>query len=501
MTELPEAAELPGVPTEVRHRHAGLSVELTEHQHRYHVLDSPLISDAEYDTLMRELSAIEDAYPELRTPDSPSQKVGGAISTLFTPVTHLQRLLSLDNVFSAEEFDTWAARVTRLAESGPPGPFLCELKIDGLAVALLYRNGALVRGATRGDGVTGEDVTPNIRTIASVPSRLSGSGWPETLEVRGEVFYPVAGFEALNVTLTEAGKPPFANPRSAAAGSLRQKDPRITATRALDVILHGVGAVEGELGPPGRPVRLVRADGGVGPAGQHPVQGDPRPGRGARVHRLLRRAPARPAVRDRRRGGQAGPGRRAARAGLHQPGAALGDRLQVPAGGGDHPAARHPGQRGPHRPGHPVRGHGAGPRGRVHGGPGHAAQRRRGQAQGRAHRRHGRAAQGRRRDPRGGRAGRRPAHRRRARVRVPHPLPGLRHPADPRGGRGGLALPEHPRLPRPAPRAAVPPGRPRRAGHRGARLRGRGRPSRRSGGVVPQRSTARWWPTRATCSP
>ena len=244
-TELPESAELAGVPTEVRQRHAALSVELIEHQHRYHVLDSPLVSDAEYDTMMRELNEIEDSYPELRTPDSASQRVGGAIYTLFTSVTHLQRLLSLDNVFSAEEFDTWSARVTRLAESGPPGPFLCELKIDGLAIALLYRNGALVRGATRGDGVTGEDVTPNIRTIASVPSRLRGTGWPDTLEIRGEVFYPVAGFEELNVTLTEAGKPPFANPRSAAAGSLRQKDPRVTATRALGVILHGVGVVEG----------------------------------------------------------------------------------------------------------------------------------------------------------------------------------------------------------------------------------------------------------------
>jgi DNA ligase (NAD+) len=244
MTELPEAAGLAGVPAEARHRHAGLSVELTEHQHRYHVLDSPLISDAEYDTLMRELNAIEERYPELRTPDSPTQKVGGSVSTLFTPVTHRDRLLSLDNAFSAEELDAWAARVARLGESGPVGPYLCELKIDGLAIALLYRDGALVRGATRGDGVTGEDVTPNIRTIAGVPSRLNGSGWPQTLEVRGEVFFPVAGFGELNVALTEAGKPPFANPRSAAAGSLRQKDPRVTASRALDVIVHGVGRPE-----------------------------------------------------------------------------------------------------------------------------------------------------------------------------------------------------------------------------------------------------------------
>jgi DNA ligase (NAD+) len=244
VTELSQAAELGGVPAEVRRRHAALNVELIEHQHRYHVLDSPLISDAEYDTMIRELRDIEDRYPELRTPDSATQKVGGPVSTLFTAVTHVERLLSLDNVFSAEELDNWAARVQRLAE-GPVAPYLCELKIDGLAIALLYRDGALVRGATRGDGVTGEDVTPNIRTIARVPARLKGTGWPATLEVRGEVFYPVAGFGELNVKLTEAGKPPFANPRSAAAGSLRQKDPRVTATRSLDLIVHGVGSAQG----------------------------------------------------------------------------------------------------------------------------------------------------------------------------------------------------------------------------------------------------------------
>jgi DNA ligase (NAD+) len=221
-----------------RHRHADLSVELTEHSHRYYVLDSPLVSDAEYDALMRELIELEDRYPELRTPDSPSQKVGGAVSTEFTAVQHLERLLSLDNAFSAAELDAWAARVARL---GGTGPYLCELKIDGLAIALVYRNGALVRGATRGDGVTGEDVTPNIRTITSVPLRLTGPDVPEVLEVRGEVFLPVAAFREVNEKLTEAGRPPFANPRNAAAGSLRQKDPRVTATRPLDLILHGVG--------------------------------------------------------------------------------------------------------------------------------------------------------------------------------------------------------------------------------------------------------------------
>jgi DNA ligase (NAD+) len=234
-------------PVAARQRHAELSAELTEHNHRYYVLDAPVISDAEYDALMRELRGLEERYPELRTPDSPTQHVGGGISTQFTPVEHLQRLLSLDNSFSAEELDAWADRAARL---GGTGPYLCELKIDGLAIALVYRNGILARGATRGDGRTGEDVTPNIRTISSIPVRLTGSGFPETLEVRGEVFLPVAVFEELNAKLTEAGKAAFANPRNSAAGSLRQKDPRVTASRPLDAIMHGLGRVEGLPGDP-----------------------------------------------------------------------------------------------------------------------------------------------------------------------------------------------------------------------------------------------------------
>ena len=225
-----------------RERHAELAVELLEAQYRYYVLDSPLISDVDYDSKMRELESIEQQIPELRTPDSPSQKVGGMISTEFTPVQHLRPLESLDNVFSAEGLDGWVARAERL---GAVGPYLCELKIDGLAVALVYRKGRLQRAATRGDGFTGEDVTPNVKTIAAVPNRLTGSGWPDVIEVRGEVFLPVAAFEELNEKLTAAGKPPFANPRNSAAGSLRQKDPRITASRALNMILHGVGLAEG----------------------------------------------------------------------------------------------------------------------------------------------------------------------------------------------------------------------------------------------------------------
>jgi DNA ligase (NAD+) len=235
-------AEVKEAPAEAKRRHADLSLEITEADHRYYILDSPTISDIEYDTKMRELRALEEQYPDLRTPDSPTQTVHGSISTLFTPVEHLERLLSLDNVFTDEDLGAWADRATKL---GGAGPYLCELKIDGLAIDLVYRDGALVKAATRGDGRTGEDVTPNIRTISSIPARLKGTGHPAVLEVRGEVFMPVEAFAKLNESLLDAGKPAFANPRNSAAGSLRQKDPRITASRALDAIMHGIGRVEG----------------------------------------------------------------------------------------------------------------------------------------------------------------------------------------------------------------------------------------------------------------
>ena len=231
-----------GEPVEVRERHAVLSRELEEHAFRYYVLDAPTASDADYDAAMRELRAIEDAHPGLRTPDSPTQRVMGTISTDFAPVDHLERLLSLGNVFTAEELREWGGRV---AKEAPQAHFLCELKIDGLAVALVYRDGVLVRAATRGDGRTGEDITPNVRTMRGVPGRLVGEGVPPLLEVRGEVFIATEDFTALNAGLVEQGRPPFANPRNAAAGSLRQKDPRVTAGRPLSLTLHGIGAREG----------------------------------------------------------------------------------------------------------------------------------------------------------------------------------------------------------------------------------------------------------------
>ena len=230
------------VPPDERARHQQLAQLLDDASYRYHVLDQPTISDAAYDEAMGELRVLEAAHPELRTPTSPTQRVG-AYSTLFTPVEHPQRMLSLDNAFTAEDLQNWEQRIVR--DAGAVPTFLCELKVDGLAIDLVYEAGRLVRGATRGDGRTGEDVTANVRTIANVPDRLVGSDPPSLLEVRGEVFFPVAAFGELNAALVEAGKAPFANPRNAAAGSLRQKDPRVTATRPLRMVVHGVGSVAG----------------------------------------------------------------------------------------------------------------------------------------------------------------------------------------------------------------------------------------------------------------
>jgi DNA ligase (NAD+) len=232
-----------GVPADVRARHADLSRALEEHAFRYYVLDSPTVSDGEYDALVRELQAVEEAHPSLRTPDSPTQKVMGTYSTDFAPVQHLERMLSLGNVFTEDELRAWAGRVEKGVGAAPR--YLCELKIDGLAVALVYRDGRLERAATRGDGRTGEDITPNVRTLRSVPEKLTGDDVPALLEVRGEVFIATDDFALINERLTAEGKPPFANPRNAAAGSLRQKDPRVTASRPLSLTLHGLGAIEG----------------------------------------------------------------------------------------------------------------------------------------------------------------------------------------------------------------------------------------------------------------
>ncbi|MER6034651.1 MULTISPECIES: NAD-dependent DNA ligase LigA [unclassified Streptomyces] len=235
------------VPAEAREKHAQLAEQIEEHRFRYYVKDAPVVSDAEFDQLLKSLEALEERYPELRTPDSPTQKVAGSYATEFTAVEHRERMLSLDNTFNDEELAAWADRIAR--ELGEQEyHFLCELKVDGLAVNLTYENGRLTRAATRGDGRTGEDITPNVRTIADIPDRLKGDEVPALVEIRGEVYFPMEKFLELNERLVAAGDKPFANPRNAAAGSLRQKDPRVTATRPLHMVVHGIGALEGFTG-------------------------------------------------------------------------------------------------------------------------------------------------------------------------------------------------------------------------------------------------------------
>ncbi|MEV6861005.1 NAD-dependent DNA ligase LigA [Streptosporangium subroseum] len=241
-------AEVEGVPVAALERHAKLTELVEEANRNYHVLDAPTVSDAQYDTWMRELRELEEESPSLRTPDSPTQKIGAPISTVFRPVAHLQRMESLDNAFNADNLASWQVRAERLAERDP-APYLCELKIDGLALALVYEKGHLVRGVTRGDGRVGDDVTANVRTITNVPHRLIGDDVPDLVEVRGEVYIPVEGFRKLNEQLVEEGKAPFANPRNSAAGSLRQKDAQITAQRPLLMIVHGVGVWKGSAEP------------------------------------------------------------------------------------------------------------------------------------------------------------------------------------------------------------------------------------------------------------
>ena len=225
-----------------RHRMTELINEIRDHQFKYYVLDQPTIKDAQFDDLLKELQNLEDKNPELREADSPTQHVGGGFSTQFEQRDHIEKMMSLDNVFDLEELATWFDRVEK--EIAEPS-YLCEVKVDGLAINLTYENGVLTRGLTRGNGVTGEDVTLNVKTIKNLPHQLVGKKIPALIEIRGEVFFPIAAFNELNESLEEAGKQLFANPRNGAAGSLRQKDPRVTASRPLSVVVHGVGAKEG----------------------------------------------------------------------------------------------------------------------------------------------------------------------------------------------------------------------------------------------------------------
>ena len=233
------------VPPEIEQRASELRAEITEHNRRYHVDDDPIISDAEYDALVRELRDIESEFPELITPDSPTQLVGAPVSTQFSEVRHRVPMMSLDNAFSFEELLEWGKRLERrLGSEGESVGYVCELKIDGFAVSLTYEDGKYVRAATRGDGRTGEDMTANVATIAAVPKELTGKKVPSLLEVRGEIYMPIAAFDALNKRQADAGDRLFANPRNSAAGSVRQKDPSITASRDLSMWTYQLGAIE-----------------------------------------------------------------------------------------------------------------------------------------------------------------------------------------------------------------------------------------------------------------
>ena len=231
---------------EFRQRHKELAETIDEHRQRYHLADAPTISDGEYDKLMRELEKLEEKLPELRTPDSPTQTVGGYASSTFEAYEHRERLMSLDNAFSMEELEVWHARLLR--EDVDNAEFLCELKVDGLAISLTYEDGRLTRGVTRGDGRVGEDVTNNVRTIDVIPHQLTADSdypIPAYVEVRGEVFFPTTAFEDFNIAWADSGKTPFSNPRNAAAGSLRMKDSSVTASRPLSMVCHGIGFRQG----------------------------------------------------------------------------------------------------------------------------------------------------------------------------------------------------------------------------------------------------------------
>ena len=226
----------------IRAKMAQLAEIIRDHQYRYYVLDKPVIADSEFDQLWNELLKLEEKNPKLRDPHSPTFEVGGGFSTHFDSVDHIEKMMSLDNAFDESELDAWFERV---AKESNQNTWLCEVKVDGLAINLLYEKSKLVRALTRGNGVTGEDVTLNIKTIREIPHQLIGDKLPQRVEIRGEVFFPLNKFAQLNDELEEAGKAIFANPRNAAAGSLRQKDPRVTASRPLSMVVHGIGVLDG----------------------------------------------------------------------------------------------------------------------------------------------------------------------------------------------------------------------------------------------------------------
>ncbi|MBT8131867.1 MAG: NAD-dependent DNA ligase LigA, partial [Gammaproteobacteria bacterium] len=233
------------VPQKIKRRASKLREEIEHHNYRYYVLNDPDVADAEYDRLLRELQELESQHKELVTPDSPTQRVGAEPAEQFSQVQHEVPMLSLDNVFDEQELRDFDRRVTERLKSNEKIAYAAEPKLDGLAVSLRYEKGLLIRGATRGDGTTGEDVTHNVRTIKSIPLRLRGKNHPAVVEIRGEVYLPRKGFAAMNAKAIKEGGKPFVNPRNAAAGSLRRLDPRITASYPLEIFCYGIGYLQG----------------------------------------------------------------------------------------------------------------------------------------------------------------------------------------------------------------------------------------------------------------
>lgn len=389
------------VPAQVRRRHAELATEIEEHRVRYYEQDAPIVSDAEFDALMRELEALEAEHPALVTPDSPTQKVGGGAAEGFTKVEHRERLLSLDNAMDDGELAAWADRVARELD-GIDYHYLCELKVDGLAVNLTYEHGRLTLAATRGTGRVGEDITANIRTIKEIPHQLKGDDLPALVEIRGEVYLPTEAFEELNASFAaenerrkaeneeraKEGKRPqallklFANPRNAAAGSLRQKDPLVTASRPLHMVVHGIGAREGfVIDCQSHAYQLLRDWGCPPPSTTRWSARWTRCGRSS----SSTASSATPSSTRSTAWWSRWTRSRCRAARLHLQVAALGDRLEVPAGGGHRQAGLDQGRHRPHRPGHPVRRAGrAGEGGRLDGAVRHPAQPAGGEGQGRA---------------------------------------------------------------------------------------------------------------------
>ena len=458
-----------------------LRKQIEHHNYRYHVLDDPEVSDAEYDRLMRELKALEEQYPDLVTPDSPTQRVGATPVSELQEVVHTRPMLSLDNAFADEDVIAFDRRVRERLEDVEQVEYSAEPKLDGLAISFRYESGRLVQAATRGDGLRGEDVTHNVRTIKAVPTVLRGAP-PKLLEVRGEVFMLIAGFKAMNQRALERGERTFVNPRNAAAGSIRQLDPRLAADRPFDVFFYGVGETDGwKL--PARHSEALAATARVGPEGFAAPQDRAGRGRMPAVLPRHRREAREPAVRDRRSRLQGQPFRAAARAGLRGARAALGNRAQVSRARREHGRQRRGVSGRTDRRADAGRTAGAGVRRRRDGQQRDAAQHGRSASQGCAHRRYGRDPPRRRCDS-GSRQGHsRAPSERRARSRAAVQVPGVRLGRGARRGRSGRALHRWPLLPGAAQRSAAtlrgpPCARYRRPRHEADRSAGRRRPGR-----------------------